>query len=420
MKLYNYTSLRFGIVLFLLLTVWAGIFYWSMLDEIYDSLEDGLDNQKLLVIQKAEKDSTVLYRDEFGEGYYRIKEIPYLRAKDLKDTYVDTLMYVMYEEDMEPFRMLKSAFEQEGKYYELHVITSMVEEDDQIANLFFSVILLYLGLMVSIHMLNNFLLKKTWKPFYQVMDWLKRFRLDHPLPIGKIDTRIDEFRLLSESVVMLLERNISVYNDQKQFIENASHELQTPLAISLNKLELLVENFEHDEEELKVIASVMDNLQRLTRLNKSLLLLSRINNKQFSEDSEVDFYNLAQKVAEDFSDQAEYRSIKITLLQNDKCVKKMDAELARILVTNLLKNAIFHNHEGGFVNITVNQNDFVVVNSGQPSPLDRSKIFDRFHKGRASESSTGLGLAIAKAILDLYGFSIRYHFQEQHIIKIIF
>src|SRR5690606_12606514 len=171
MKLYNYTSLRFGIVLFLLLTVWAGIFYWSMLDEIYDSLEDGLDNQKLLVIQKAEKDSTVLYRDEFGEGYYRIKEIPYLRAKDLKDTYVDTLMYVMYEEDMEPFRMLKSAFEQEGKYYELHVITSMVEEDDQIANLFFSVILLYLGLMVSIHMLNNFLLKKTWKPFYQVMDW---------------------------------------------------------------------------------------------------------------------------------------------------------------------------------------------------------------------------------------------------------
>src|SRR5690606_18161463 len=109
-----------------------------------------------------------------------------------RDTYTDTLMYVLYEEDFEPYRMLKSAFEQEGRFYEVHVITSMVEEDDLIANLFFSLLFLYLGLMVSINFLNNFLHKKTWKPFYQVIESLQKFRLDNPTPLREINTHIDE------------------------------------------------------------------------------------------------------------------------------------------------------------------------------------------------------------------------------------
>src|SRR5690606_38800892 len=196
------------------------------------------------------------------------------------------------------YRMLKSAFGRRGAFYEIQVITSMVEEDDLLANLFFSLIFLYLGLMVSIVILNHYLLKKTWLPFYQILDWLQTFRLDKPVPIKKFDTKIEEFSLLNESVKKLIERNTAVYDDQKQFIENASHELQTPLGISLNKLELLVENFEHDPENLAIIASVMNNLLRMTQLNKSLLLLSKINNKQFSESPEVDFNTLVAQVIE--------------------------------------------------------------------------------------------------------------------------
>src|SRR5690606_760416 len=97
------------------------------------------------------------------------------------------------------------------------------------------------------------------------------FRLDDPKPFNDRKTQINEFQLLNNSVKKLLEKNIETYNSQKQFIENASHEMQTPLAIGLNKLELLVENHSLDEEALPIVSSVMDNLERLSRLNKSLL-----------------------------------------------------------------------------------------------------------------------------------------------------
>lgn len=418
MKLYNYTSSRFAVVLFFLLTIWAAIFYYSMLDEIYDSLDDGLENQKLLVIEQAQKDTAVLQKKEFGEGYYKIQKLNLQQAEAYKDNYIDTLMYVLYEEDFEPYRMLKSAFKQNGAFYEVQVITSMVEEDDLVANLLFSLLFLYVGLMISIIVLNNYLLKKTWRPFYQVIEWLQNFRLDNPIPAKRFDTNIEEFSLLNDRVIKLIERNTQVYNDQKEFIENAAHELQTPLGISMNKLEILVENFDHDKEALKIIASVMDNLQRLTQLNKSLLLLSKINNKQFLGSPEVNFNNLLKQVVEDFSEQAKYKNVKISLKENGNCTKRMHADLARILVTNIIKNAILHNYPGGYVNIMVSEYEIRVENSGSPESLDSQQIFNRFQKGQASQYSTGLGLAIVKAIAELYEFSISYNFQDKHIMTI--
>src|SRR5690606_18411515 len=130
-----------------------------------------------------------------------------------------------------------TAFQLNGNYYQMSLITSMVEEDDLIEDLLFALIFLYLGLMASLIVLNNFLLKKTWKPFYQLMDRLKTFKLDNPKPFDMGTTKIIEFQLLNESVQKLLHNNIQTYTNQKQFIENASHEMQTPLAIGLNKLE---------------------------------------------------------------------------------------------------------------------------------------------------------------------------------------
>src|SRR5690606_33274961 len=143
----NYTSSWFALVLFLILSVWATVFYFNMLDEIYDSLEDGLENQKMLVIRQAAKDSAVLKRNRFNDGYYKIREVPFEQVENHKDTFVDTLMYTLNEEDFEPFLMLKTAFQHQGKYYKMSVVTSMVEEDDLIEDLLFSLIFLYLGLL---------------------------------------------------------------------------------------------------------------------------------------------------------------------------------------------------------------------------------------------------------------------------------
>ncbi|MEX2594653.1 MAG: HAMP domain-containing sensor histidine kinase [Anditalea sp.] len=419
MKLLNYTGSWFVLVLFLILLVWAGVFYFMMLDEIYDSIDDGLENQKLLVIQKAEQNSAILQRDQFDEGNYMFRKILLQQAMNYRDVYKDTLMYMQNEEDFEPVRMLITAFEQNDQYYEMRVITSMVEEDDLIEDLLFSLLLLFSGLTSSILILNNLLLKKIWQPFYHLLERLKKFRLDDPQPIVPTTSNIEEFRLLDQSVKKLLETNIQAYNDQKQFIENASHELQTPLAISLNKLELLAE-YPQKEEQLQLIGSVMDNLERLIRLNKSLLLLSKISNQQFSEEVVVDFNTLLQKAADDFSDQAGFKNITVSLVEKDTLKRKMNPDLARILVVNMLKNAIVHNHPQGFVNVIINDSSIIMENSGKTGPLDHLKIFERFYKNEALGNSTGLGLAIVKTITDIYQVTLTYDYKEKHIFTLIF
>src|SRR5690606_14387358 len=250
-------------------------------------------------------------------------------------------------------------------------------------------------------------------------DRLRNFRLDDPKPFDATDSKIEEFRLLDNSIQKLLEKNVQIFNDQKQFIENAAHELQTPLAISLNKLELMV-NQPMDEEQLTLAASVMDNLERLIRLNKSLLLLSRINNQQYAGEEEIDLNAVVKKTLRDFSDQADYKNIHLILDENGKVKTKMNPDLAHMLVINLVKNAIVHNHPGGEVQVFLEDQALTVFNTGKTEALDETRIFERFYKQGSDGSSTGLGLAIVKAIADLYGFNITYHFDERHEFRVIF
>ena len=420
MKLLNYTSVYFSVALLIVISIWAAVFYYTMLIEIYDSIDDGLDNQKGLVIQKAATDTNLLNKNNFDESDYTINEIPAGAAVNLRDTYIDTMMFMQNEKSDEPVRLLKTVFLQSGKYYELKVATSMVEEDDLVRQMFFSILWLYLGLVLFIIIFNNFLFKKIWQPFYQLLKHLKKFRLDKPEPVAPIKTKVDEFNMLSETVQKFVQRNIDTYTSQKHFIENASHELQTPLAISINKLETLVEDDQLKPDQLKLVASAMDHLERLTRLNKSLLLLSKIENKQFAEESPVDINELIQKITTDFSDQLTFSNLKLTIMEKNSCIQKMSIGLATILLINLVKNAIIHNKTGGFVTITIDSNSLMVENSGVEKPLDQDKIFNRFHSDEPSSVSTGLGLAIVKAISDLYNFKTTYRYERGHIITVHF
>ena len=413
MKLLNYTSAYFAGILLVLLTIWAGIFYYSMLDEIYDSIDDGLDNQKLLIIQKAANDSTVLRKSDFDETDYAIREIPADLAIHINDTYNDTMMYMQNEKSDEPVRLLTTVFLQDGRYYRLQVATSMVEEDDLIKQLLYSILWLYAGLVITIVLFNNFLLKRIWGPFNHLLRQLKIFRLDESAPIVTAKTGVNEFKMLNETVKKLIQRNIDTYTRQKTFIENAAHELQTPLAISINKLETLAESYTLDENQGELLASAMDNLERLTRLNKSLLLLSRIENNQFGGEALVDMGHLIKKITDDFADQATFNDLSFTITEKETCRQRMNPDLAQVLLTNLVKNAIIHNIPGGFVHIFIHSDVIIFENPGSES-LHSDKIFERFHTGSTSRESTGLGLAIAQAITKSYGFSIEYAFAGMH------
>ncbi|MFC6998615.1 sensor histidine kinase [Rufibacter roseus] len=421
MKLLNHATAWFSVLLLVIITVWAGLFYVNMLDEIYDSMDDGLENQKMLVLRKAAQDTTVLARTEFDDGYYKVKEVPFSAALRQKDVYQDTLMYMLNEKDFEPVRMLTTVFQQGSKYYELRVITSMVEEDDLIEDLVFALLWLYGGLIATILVLNNLLLKRIWRPFYYLLQRLQRFKLQDAQPFPTLQTNIDEFRLLNQTVEKLLQSNVATYQSQKNFIENAAHELQTPLAISLNKLELLAEGGNLQDQQLAQIGEVMENLERLTRLNKSLLLLSKIENRQFNGQEEVRLAEVVQKALADFQDQLQFRNLSLTQQIDGDPLLRMNPDLAMMLVTNLLKNAIVHNMAGGLVHVSLSAITFTLENTGPSKPLNSEQLFQRFYKESPSSASTGLGLSIAKAICDLYGFQIGYEYrQSRHVLQVQF
>lgn len=409
MKLRNYTLKYLSLFLPLIIGVWAAVFYFNMIDEVYDSIDDGLDNYKTLIIKKALEDSSLLHKSSFGESNYLLKEIGEADALAMRDVYKDTSMYMLNEEDFEPVRMLTTAFAYHEKYYELKVISSMVEEDDLVEDLLYSLIGLYIVLLASMLIINNLLLEKLWKPFYVLLEDLKNFRLHKQEALQVPHSGIDEFNKLNEAVSLMTANALETYKSQKQFIENASHELQTPLAISINKLELLSDKMV-DAPSAEQLVSVIETLERLTRLNKSLLLLSKIENRQFNDHELVDFNVLCRQQAEDFADFASFREVVIHIHENEPLKVKMDKGLASVLVTNLLKNAIVHNIKGGSVEITLDQSELRFSNSGKAGSLDGEKIFRRFYKDSPEKNTTGLGLAIVKAITGLYGFSIRYEF----------
>ena len=180
---------------------------------------------------------------------------------------------------------------------------------------------------------------------------LKTFRLEKPSIVMR-PTKIEEFRLLNEAVQKMLQSNIDVYSSQKQFIENASHEMQTPLAISINKLEALSEH-QLNEEGSILLGSALDNLERLTRLNRSLLLLSKIENKQFVSTENININELVKNILKDFSDQLDFSQITVTVNEEGECNIIMNSDLASVLISNLIKNSIVHNHTAGTIEIII-------------------------------------------------------------------
>lgn len=418
MKLLNYTTTIFSGILLLLLSLWAVIFYFEMLDEIYDSLDDGLENNKIQIVQRARQDPSLLEKESFEDGF-SIQRVSEQKVLGQTDSYRDTLMYMQNERDYEPVRLLESYFEQDGTYYRVKIITSMVEEDDLVKELFFSLIWLYVGLILSIILLNNVLHRRIWRPFYKLLSRLGNFNIEKDTGIRTEPTSIKEFQLLNSQVEKLLKKWLEIYMSQKQFIENTSHELQTPLAISINKLELLVEKNGLNEQQVEELAGVIDNLERLTRFNRSLLLLSKIENQQFPEIELVDLNLLVRQIATDLEDMAAHRNMRLEVREDNVLQHRMNKDLAVILISNLLKNALLHGEKGSLVNVEIGKKRIQISNSGREQALDKSTLTSRFQNSGISSVSTGLGLAISKAIADRFGIELSYRYTGKHVFSLI-
>lgn len=415
MKLIHYTFRNLSIPLLIILTAWACCFYFVIMHEIDDETNDSLENYKEIIIKTVLADSTLLHDHVDIMTKYYIREVPESEADLDKDEFFDSTTYIEIEMEDEPVRVLRTWFmTADRKYYELTIETSTLEKEDIAEAIFVSIIILYVSLLCCILLVSHFVFKSSFRPLYTLVKWLKEYRPGKQQAPLVNQTKVEEFKILNQAIQTATNRSTEMYNQQKQFVENASHELQTPLAICMNKLELLSENPDCTEEQLSEIAGINHTLRGIIKMNKSLLLLSRIDNKQFPDTSEIDFNKLINKYLPDFEDMYEYKNIHVTYTETSTLIYTMNESLASTLLSNLLKNAFIHNIESGSIAISVTGRTLTISNSSESTGLNEATLFNRFEKQTHKKESTGLGLAIVKSIISIYGIDIKYEYNGLH------
>lgn len=412
MKLIHYTLRNLFFPLLAIFIIWGCGFYPLVLHEVEDETDDSLEDYKEVIIKSAQADSALLKDHVDIMSRYYIREVPKEKARLDKDEIYDATTYTDFKEEREPVRVLHTYFMTANrKYYELTIEISTLEKEDMIETTVWSMLVLYLLLIGCIMLVIHRGFKRSFKPLYNLLEWLKKFHVGKTTEPLVNPTKIDEFKILNEAAEESSHRSNNLYNRQKHFVENAAHELQTPLAICMNKLELLSENPDCTEGQLKDIAELHQTLNGIIRLNKTLLLLSRIENKQFPDNGEICLNQLVRQMTEEISDIYEDKAVRVQIDEEGTLTCTMSKSLASTLIVNLLKNAYVHNRHEGSIIIRITPKSISFANTGADKPLDVSMLFGRFSRQSKQQESTGLGLAIVKSIADLYSIDIDYTFE---------
>lgn len=324
------------------------------------------------------------------------------------------------ERDKESYRQLTSRTTINNISYEITVRSLLVENRDMVIAISSSIGLVLLLLLAALLLMNYFMSKRLWAPFYHTLSHLKQFRLSgskQPQPSG---TDILEFRELEKAITELTDKVRSDYQALKTFTENASHEIQTPLAIILSKLEMLLQSKDLSPEQSKLVQSAYRNARRLSQTNRSMVTLTRIENRQFDQMQTLNLSATLDELLEQLEDFVASKQLTVEKTYNANPVWNIDPDLAHILLSNLMGNAVRHNIDGGSIQIRLEEHELQISNSGKEPSLPAEKMFDRFQTG-SETGNTGLGLAIVKEIGAVTGMTVTYNYTDNnHILTVLF
>ena len=415
MKLFYRVLINLLIGIFVILLGWAVVFYMGMMEEINDEVDDSLEDYTELIIKRSLAGKQLPSNDSGSNNQYFLKEVErtYFLSHDAI-SYRDSMVYIEEKGESEPARILTTLFkDREERYFEISVYTPTIEKKDLREAIFYLLIGLFTTLLIAILLINIWVFHRIMKPFYRLLEWLDNFRLDKKNEPLDNPTNTTEFRKLNVAVNRFAVHSEEIFEQQKQFIGNASHEIQTPIAVCQNRLEMLMEDETLTEQQMGEIVKTYQTLEYVSKLNKSLLLLSKIDNSQFAETKEISLNEVLHRYSDDYREVYHYRGITLDIQEKATFRVQMNETLAVVLVTNLLKNAFVHNIDKGMIRVEITSSSIRFGNTGADVALDDKRIFERFYQGsRKREGSTGLGLAIVHAICRQCRLQVRYRFLD--------
>lgn len=422
MKLLHYTYRKLSLLLLVLMAVWGVLFYYAIVDEVIDETDDTLENYAEILIKNALHDPSILETEGTLMSFYKFHPISQEEGNQYREVFYDSSVYIELEDEDEPVRVMRTAFRMpDGQFYELTLMISILERDDMVEAMLWYLGALFLLFLLCTSIGIRLVLKGVFRPLHKLLDWLQSIQPGKEVPVLENPTKIGEFRQLSEAAVDMGNRSYKAYEEQKQFIENASHELQTPLAIVRGKVELLAESEGLTEGQMKELDDIYATLGRAVKLNKSLLLLSRIENGQYTEMENVSIDEVLENLLPDLMDIYEHKGIHLIYKKEEQpFMIRCNHSLAQILVSNLVKNALLHNQEEGELEIQTTPASLTIKNTGD-TPLDSGKLFRRFyHSIDGKKDSTGLGLAIACSIAKSSSLELTYEWMDgMHCFRLV-
>jgi len=408
-KLIRKTSTSFFWTSFILMCVSTIALYFYLSNLLRNEVEEGLFSTEDRIEVSLESEGTTYELPPVIE----VKIVAKLGVERLKDT----VIYDPSQNEMEEFRELTTFKKINGKNYSITVRALIVESN----NILIAVVLFYLFIIILVFVFffyfNKARNQRLWQPFFTSLEQMKKFSLTSPEQLQLANSNILEFDELNKQIETLTNKVKTDYINLKQFTENVSHEIQTPLAIIQAKIENIINSENLNDIQFKNLTSIQKDIQRLTQMNKRLTLLTKIENNQFMNIERISLSKLLEEKIQNFLE-ISMNEIKYTKIE--EIWVRMDPYLAEVLCNNLLSNAIKHGDKG-YIDISLSHKMLSIANYGLKPLMNPENLYTRFYRESTTEKSTGLGLAIVKRICELYGFRITYEFIEnRHIFKIYF
>lgn len=398
MKLINEISRYFLLsssLIFIVIFIGVYLFLESSLEK---EIDEQLSKIYYNVVNELKKEKQV--------SFYPFVEIDTVNVLSDKKEFKDTQIFSGEENESEPFREFISYANINGKNYKIIVRTSLIEKEDLFTSVLTIELFAFVLFIVVLFIINKRVSQKIFSDFYNTLKKIETFSVKDISPLIFEKSKIEEFEKLNKAVSFLSEKAITEYRGLKEFSEEMNHEIQTPIAVIKSKLELLMQSNELNEDNLKLLDTSLKNLNKLERINKSILLLNKLEQKDLFESLELNLSEEIKNVLNDYKDFITTKSLSVSLSVEPDFKIIANQSLINILISNIISNAIKHNVNNGSINIELKDKKLKISNSVQITDANPEKFFERFFKQSSSSDSVGLGLTIAKKICDLYGFEI--------------
>lgn len=413
MKLISRIMLNMVLILAVGLSVWALVFYYSLKSRIIRETDSALTQVSEQIMQRylSGQDN----RQEGSNDLYTFNLIP------VPEQYAQVHKNLSFSEGEKAIkgkrgeqavRTLHTIFRtQDNQYMALQVSTPISAVHNLRTALLWGIAILYIALLALVLAINYAVIQYSMRPLYNLLDWMNHFDLKSNAAPIENKTSVQEFRQLNLAANQQVDRMKDLYEQQRQFIDNAAHEMQTPLAVCLNQIERLQQKANLTEDVQMDLYKLQRPLRRLVKLHKDMLQLTRIDNGVYAETTDVDLQAIIRQSCEDLNEIFAHKGITYEIKSDSPLHLQMNDTLAHQLAGNLLRNAWLHTPEGGKIIVEWHHHEIIFANSGEKA-LDGKRIFERFYQGEHKENSNGLGLAICMSVCKQYGFQLAYHFDS--------